>query len=218
MSSNRLVCAYAFLASMSLFSSCDRINGELSEKKSDRFELKQDDHGRLIRLDKVTGDMAIVEGTHLVPLSARGGLRPGEPPAAKVPKSPESPQRGAIKSEDYGEFSSETDDEAITTTANAPVFATPDRKGQPVVVAAKGSTFRVLGTRFDEYHIEFNDSRLGHRVGYIEKKYAETHSLKGSAMQPVDVSSTDTTPNPTQPANAIPHDTKSLQPADVSVK
>jgi hypothetical protein len=38
-------------------------------------------------------------------------------------------------------------------------------------------------------------------------------------MQPVDVPSTDTTPNPTQPANAIPQaNTKSLQPVDVSVK
>jgi hypothetical protein len=61
----------------------------------------------------------------------------------------------------------------ITTTATAPVFATADRKGRALVVATKGSRFRVVGEHSDSYVIDFTDTRLGHRTGYVEKKLAE---------------------------------------------
>jgi len=51
---------------------------ELERRYGTRYELKQDEQGRMIRLDKRTGEVAIVEGDRLVPLKL----------GAAVPRSP----------------------------------------------------------------------------------------------------------------------------------
>jgi hypothetical protein len=163
-------------------SACDRVSAGLSGKPQDRFELRQDNQGRLIRLDKSTGEIVIVEGTRLIPLAQGSTNRPTSESTVVSPSPRLSgasndrpvsiqPTSKQLVKEDAAPLGSDV--AIITTTATAPVFATADRKGRALVVAAKGSRFRVVGEHSDSYVIDFTDTQLGHRTGYVEKKLAE---------------------------------------------
>jgi hypothetical protein len=51
-----------------LGSACNDVSKALPQHKEEKFELKQDKRGRMVRLNTVTGEVAIVDGTQLVPI------------------------------------------------------------------------------------------------------------------------------------------------------
>jgi hypothetical protein len=71
-----------------LGSACNDVSKALlPQHEEEKFELKQDKRGRIIRLNKVTGEVAIVDGTQLVPVRP-----PDIPPkgvaAKRIPTTP----------------------------------------------------------------------------------------------------------------------------------
>src|SRR4029077_20831789 len=125
---------------------------------------------------KTTGEIVIVEGTRLIPLEQSGTNHPRSPSTAVSPSpgmSGSSDVRYASippnskPSVNEGAAPPGSDVDIIVTTANAPVFATADRKGRALVVAAKGSRFRVVGERRDSYLIDFTDTQVGYGTGYV---------------------------------------------------
>src|SRR5262245_52928200 len=121
----------------------DRVSAVLARKPQDRFELRADNQGRLIRLDKTTGEVVVVAGTRLIPLAQSGRNYPTSasvvgspspvPSGADVRPASIQPNSSLPVHEDSAPLGSDVD--IITTTAMAPVFATVDRKGQALVVA-----------------------------------------------------------------------------------
>jgi hypothetical protein len=61
-----------------LGSACSDVSKALPQHKDEQFELKQDKRGRIIRLNKATGEVAVVDGTQLVP------IRPPDTSAKRV--------------------------------------------------------------------------------------------------------------------------------------
>jgi Zn-dependent protease with chaperone function len=187
----RVALVFAVLAGTA---ACDRILPASSNQSQERFELKQDSQGRVIRLDKTTGQVVLVDGTRLVPLgkpelgSASTDSKPVASQPAKAIDSASNTQIPATRTSPPSreEPVSPSEIEVISITANAPVFATTDQTARPLVIAAKGSRFRVTGERGDTYRVDFTDPQLGHRIGFVEKKYSATSGPQ--TMQPVDVS------------------------------
>jgi hypothetical protein len=214
-----LVCVGVSLTGALLGSGCNQIDPREATKDPDHFELKQDASGRIVRLNKATGEMAFVEGTKLIPISfggapsqpsrgsTQGATHPSRATATKR-STPDSAQKTATVQRSPGSDSANRSDMGIIAiTDTAPVYAAANRTGPPLVLAARGSRFRVTASQVDWYRIEFDDAQLGHRVGYVEKKFtdASRSRLVASSMQPVDVS-------------IVPSaQTNRLEPVDVSI-
>ena len=53
----------------------------------------------------------------------------------------------------------------------APVYLLPDAHRTPLVVAAEGSSVKLLSAEPGWYRVQFDDSRYERRVGYVEAKF-----------------------------------------------
>jgi len=182
------------------------------------YELKQDNQGRLIRLNKVTGEVAIIDGTELMPVapadstsssglkrvansSGTGGARrrPAiQPPAKTVAAAP------GDSSSAVAPAAAET----VVTIGQAPVFGTPDQRDTPVTIAKTGASFKLLGIEGDWYHIEFDDPRKGPGVGFIAKKNAVLAADGGERLKPVDLTIPGLSPDPLEPVDLSIRDRK----------
>jgi len=168
--------------------SCDALpRNEPAPSGQDKYQLMRDGRGSVIRLDKATGEMWLVEGVNLTPLKPTGGgnaplAGKSPPPTKAVP--PETPTRTA-NTEASRTAVEALPGQMITITATASVFVSPNRNQTPLIVAAPGSTFSVRGTEGDWYYIEFNDARWGTRVGYVSKRDA---AVVPAEKEPVDLS------------------------------
>jgi hypothetical protein len=70
----------AMLAGISV--GCDALRKQPPPPADDFYELKQDKAGRIIRLNKVTGEVVIVEGNRLIPVKQLPPSAVGSPPSS----------------------------------------------------------------------------------------------------------------------------------------
>lgn len=199
---------------------CDDVSKALRQRGEDKFELKQDSQGRVIRLNKVTGEVAIVNGTHLIPVTG------AEPPATGVAQkriqttskavaaatrtpasaTPAQPGPSHVAAETAVPASGllagpAAPGQTVTITLAAPVFVTAKRAATPLQVANKGAVFRLLGVDGEWYQVEFDDARWGPRVGWVEKQYATVSPRNARLVQPIDLSVHDPKIDPLAPVD-----------------
>jgi hypothetical protein len=172
---------------------CDRLTAR-NQSEPERFQLQRDSQGRMIRLDKVTGEVVIVDGTRLIPVkspnapSARGSARtagaakqaehvPAAPvvptanePAATLPAQPAL--LTSIPAEtlphDYPPLPV---GQMVMINEPAPVFVAAKQTRTPLQIMTTGSRVKLLGAEGDWYRIQFADARWGPRVGFVSKAF-----------------------------------------------
>ena len=174
---------------------CDQVHSFVSrDGKDTTFELKQDSQGRVIRLNKVTGEVVIVDGTHLIPVTDTDPSAAGAT-SKRVQTTPRTlvrpatqPQAGADAEAAVPASGQAPAGSAVTITLAAPVFVTAGRSQTPLEVARKGSVLRLLGADGDWYRVEFDDPMWGRRVGFVEKKFAIVSPPDNNQLSPVDLS------------------------------
>jgi len=103
--------------------------------------------------------------------------------------------------------------ELVIVTA-APVFITPGAE-IPLATLSSGSTVKYLAGTAPWFQIEFNDSRWGRRVGFIEA----TKVVDSRTLTPTDLSITQVTrPSSLEPLDlSIRPRSNPLEPMDLSV-
>jgi hypothetical protein len=129
-----------------------------ADESSTRYQLVSDRGGRVIRLDKGTGEVALVDGQ-----TATMVVLVDQPPTASA-KAPEPPLPEIISTAVNRRYSGSR----VTINTQSPVYLRASEKQIPLRVLAAGSTASLLGTD-DEgwYHIQFEDPRWGARFGYV---------------------------------------------------
>ena len=88
---------------------------------------------------------------------------------------------------------------AIVTADSAPVLLSPDPNRQPLRVFVKGATVSVVATEGTWLRVEFDDSNLGRRTGYVESRLVEV--IRPSNRQPLQQSPQ---PSPAPPTATAP--------------
>jgi hypothetical protein len=143
-------------------------------RSEDRFELKHDERGRVVRLDKTTGEMAIVSGDRLIPIKSNAGDRNTRAPrqTASAEESPKNPpdEQPPTKSSSAPALRAAMESMIGRQTnlqAEAPVFITATATQTPLTVLPAGSTVRVIGIEADRYLVEFDDRQWGRRAGFV---------------------------------------------------
>jgi hypothetical protein len=213
----RSLASFAAIAAASIFSlGCQAWKDATAQQQDQaRYELKQDSQGRVIRLDKMTGEVVIVDGTRLVPVKGttpapnsrqkviqvptRAPLVAGSSPE-KLPESaaagiepitlrpPDSSTGGVspVKSEPAPE--AVTPGQQATIASETRVFVSASERQIPLTVLNRGTLVRVRAVEGDWYQIEFNDSRWGRRFGFVAKKNVVAAPEDFRSMKPVDLS------------------------------
>ena len=201
-----------------------------TEDKDARNDLQRDDQGRIVRLDKVTGEVTIVKGEALSGATpAKETARPSfERPALRslpiVSLQREDEER--IPSGISERALIPTDVSAVSVPASVPpvtpllaagarvflvrpsaVFLTARENQTPLEVLGPGTVGRVLRTEGEWDFIEFQSPRWGRRVGFL-KATAVDHR-----EQPMDLSVSEATLGPID--LSVPD--SALTPQDLSV-
>jgi hypothetical protein len=137
---------------------CRDLRKSAAQTDDSRFELKHDQDGRLVRLDKSTGEVTVVESP------APAGERSAKRPKAKRPNAsssePVAPAQTACGSERP---------KTVTVSApGAPVFIQPRILPTPLVTLAAGTELPVVRSESSWYYVRFDDKRWGPRFGYIQ--------------------------------------------------
>ena len=130
-----------------------------------QFELRQDSQGRIIRLNRVTGEVAVIQGNQVIPVSESSKAK-----ARTAPRTAQSPKPEPTQA-DQPIAAAEPAPRArpgenVTTSTEAPIYVAPGYH-PPLRVAGAGSVLRVLAVQDDWYQVEFKDPQWGTRVGYI---------------------------------------------------
>jgi hypothetical protein len=201
-----MVCCVAFLVGCDL----DRSAGVQSNQS--KFELQKDPQGRTIRLNKITGEVVVVDGTQLIPVQRADG-----PTARTSPTSKPAAHAPAAKPAAIPEPVPQT----VAINVDSPVFVNLSQRQTPLMVLRKGSTVTVLGREGSWYRVEFENPTLGHKVGYIAK--GNTLSVSPTyrdKMQPVDLSIHEPKTQSDQPVDLSIPEAKPgrLEPTDLSIK
>jgi hypothetical protein len=220
----RSLASFAAIAVVSIFSlGCQAWKDATAQQQDQaRFELKQDSQGRLIRLDKTTGEVVVVEGTRLIPVKPSAAVQttpPSLPPSrlstaaksvAVTTPQPEQPSDSARRVEQIKPITLQPPElakvppegvpsaragagQSASIAGATPVFVTA-REQTPLTVLAKGTVVRLRGVEGDWYQIEFDDPRWGRRVGFVAKKNATILPADFRNMKPVDLSIRDRKP------------------------
>jgi len=71
----------------------------------------------------------------------------------------------------------------VTIISTAPIFVTPRDNQTPLTMANPGAALRIVSIEDEWYHVGFQDSQYGERIGFVSKKYA-----RRTAMEPIDLS------------------------------
>jgi len=164
---------------------------ELVHQWQERYELRQDKQGRLIRLDKATGDMMIVEGTRLVPIIPVKPLTFDSDPLVRLRtnsallQSKTDISTGAEAERELLSDAAATRGLAspgqfVTIVTQTPLFVTANRNQTPLTVFPKSTTLKVLAVEGGWYQVEFDDPRWGRRVGFVDQKSAVVSASENS--------------------------------------
>jgi len=123
-----------------LLSACD----QPSASDGERFQLTQDSRGRTIRLDKVTGETAILEGDRFVPVvtgkgsSASGSVRPRSAPATS---SDAASSRTSVQPQSeagHSPIQIAKAGDVLRLAADTPLFVSSARNLQPIATKRAG--------------------------------------------------------------------------------
>ena len=171
-----------------------------------KFELRQDSQGRIVRLNRITGEMAVIQGNQVIPASesskakARSATR-----TARSPKPEPTPADQPIAAAERARPG-----ETVTTSSEAPIYVVPGYQ-TPLRVVAAGSVLRVVARRDDWYQVEFKDPQWGRRVGFVAVASTKAGSTAGGLSAPVDLSG----PIDLSVPELKPHQ---LEPMDLSLR
>jgi hypothetical protein len=189
-----------------------------------RFELRQDNRGRVIRLNKRTGEMSVVDGTRVTPLRDVAGSNPRPPapqPADSVLRgsSVQRPTQRPPKLDERAEMPAgpvhvALPGQLVRVTTTAPVFLESRAMKTPLEVLDPGVTLKVLDNEGDWYRVEFVSNRFGQRVGYISTSKALAIEATDEPASPVDLS----VPDLQRPSQLKPIDLSIRKPVDLSIR
>jgi hypothetical protein len=201
-------------------------SGQAPSHEDGKFQLERDAQGQLVRLNRITGELVIVDGANLIPVEsphldspqtsspppvltpAAPNTRPTEPKSVVPNKKVSVPQPRTEVASGSGAESFEVTGYAgrtVTAISAAPIYASASQRDKPLKVASKGSNFKLLDAEGDYYQVEFNDSTEGRRSGFISKKLAIVDLSEEDRLKPVDLSVPGLSPN-------------RLEPIDVSIR
>ena len=158
----------------------------------EQFELKQTNQGQIVRLNKETGEIDIIEAGNSLPARTAGKSRSStpRPTVTTAPhvglRSTNSPEPEA-KAKATVRIAAPALGQLLTLTSGAPIFVSAHRAPTPLLVVSQGSEFRLLGVEGEWYRVEFNDPRWGKRVGFVEKDHAIVRT-EAVELEPVDLS------------------------------
>jgi hypothetical protein len=148
-----------------------------------RYELREDKEGRLIRLDKVTGEIVLVQDA--IPQSNRTTRAQPSPPQAprrtarvSAPQIVESPQppitsEGVAAPRELASIATldlcghTQIPEMGVTLADAPVFAAPQTIPTPLATLVSGVIVQITEQADDWLLVRFEDPQFGPRAGYV---------------------------------------------------
>jgi hypothetical protein len=215
---------------------CDRVRGLMPQPAGDpeaRYQLERDTQGRVVRLDKVTGEVTILKEDGLPsPPTARQAARSNErsaastaveggAPAPRVEASESRPTAGGETTVAQSPPSTAAPTAAsvasatpylapgarVTLVRPSPVFISANENQTPLEVLGHGATGRVMRTEGEWYLIEFQSSRWGRRAGYLKA------AAVGHVEQPMDLS----VPEPALTPMDLSVPDPVLEPLDLSV-
>ena len=202
-----------------LLCGCDQVRGSLPRQDDSRYELRQDAQGRTIRLDKVTGEVAIVQGERLI--AVKPSNEASNPSSERRLRAAPTPERATTQRSDATAvapvgapitYSQESGPPVagspVTITSRSPVFATANQNQTPLEVLEKGVVGKLMEAEGEWYLIEFQSPRWGPRVGFVERKSA----FVGRGQRQVAPA-----PQGLEPMDLSVPDPKRLEPMDLSV-
>jgi hypothetical protein len=139
-------------------------------QEADRFELKQDARGRIVRLDRVTGEITEVTGAQLAP-----GKRHQNPIGSAATRQPtdrsdgvDPPATANVPEASLCNQEVHSGPKTVTvSTAKAPLFIEPRVLPTPLTDLPRGAEAPVVQVEGDWYLVRFEDRRWGSRVGYV---------------------------------------------------
>ena len=154
------------VTAITLSTACGNANNA-AQSDANRFELKTDAQGRVVRLDRATGAVTVMNGrapsregqTNASEKTVATG-RSDRPEPATPPASPEP----ASSCAQAGSLSGRT---VTVSTDKAPLFIEPRVLPVALTNLSAGSVVPVLQVEGDWYRIRVNDGRWGPRVGYL---------------------------------------------------
>ena len=186
-----------------------------TESRGTNFELQKDKQGRLVRVNKATGEVMVVRGARRQP-AARAGAplnqtakRAQHVPSATTARAavnstieirstkPMDSSIASLEPVDLSIRESRTTAAAwnsgvpigqpVVITAADAVFVTPNSSQRALRVAGQFTRFRLVGIEGDWYQVEWNEASLGRRVGFVQTKNVVV-SAPDAQMRPVDLS------------------------------
>jgi hypothetical protein len=168
-----------------------------------KFELKQDNQGRTIRLNRVTGEVTVIQGSEVIPVAespkvkAAKPTRPTHPPKSqRAPADPPIAQAEPVRRARPGD--------TVMTSTEARIYGTPGYP-TPLRVVSAGSALKVVAVQDDWYRVEFEDQQWGTGVGFVAVAATRANSTASSLLEPMDLSIQE--PKPDQ-----------LKPMDLSIR
>lgn len=186
-------------AFLTLLTACNDAPNAAIQPAEARFVLKEDGHGRLVRMDTVTGAVTVVSASSARPGTARKKTTEvrvenetsGERVNVVAPAAPERTSEPASACNQADRPHTVT-----VATDNAPLFIQPRVLPVPLTNLSVGSALPVAETQGDWYLVRFNDVRWGSRVGYIHCRAVRLPSV------PVSAEASSPLPSPTTSAPA----------------
>jgi len=154
---NRCTMASCGLAGAVLLAGCGR-HPSPGPATETRFELKQDPEGRLVRLDKATGEVTVVDNSPARPEKKQP--RKGRSPSIAEPTAPSRKTVSACGNDHVRVVS--------VTSPTAAVFVRPQVLPTPLITFETGAQLPVVKTEGAWFYVRFDDRRWGPRFGYIQ--------------------------------------------------
>jgi len=174
-----------------------------------RFELKQDDKGRVIRLDRVTGEVTAVDASRLVPaeqpLSTKAKSEsPAGPKATGLP-APSRPASTASRA--VAPAMPRAIGQTFAVAVATPIYQTPAPNQTPLRVVEAGFVLSFISSDGTWYRVMFDDPTGGRLYGYVAAKSANAPPSSSSALEPLDLSIRDVKPSQLEPLDlSVPTD------------
>jgi hypothetical protein len=147
------------LAGAVLLAGCGNPRNSSTPAGDTRFELKHDQEGRLVRLDKATGEVTVVEEAPTRVEPATNQARKRRRPTVAAPTGPSHIPPSACGNEHVRIVS--------VTASTAAVFVRPQILPTPLITFETGAQLPVVKTEGTWFYVRFDDRRWGPRFGYI---------------------------------------------------
>jgi hypothetical protein len=140
---------------------CGDLRNSSHPSEQARFELKNDNNGRLVRLDKTTGEIRVVDdpATHTPPAAGRRTREKRKPVVASTSENAALVTSTTCVTEHVRTVT--------VSVAKAPVFILPKVLPTPLVTLPSDTELPVVESTGSWYRVQFEDSTLGPRIGYI---------------------------------------------------